>query len=159
AVGVMIYEALTGRLPFEGSSFEIMMAKQQREPSPPRTIADDAPPDLDALCVELLRQKPAERPPSAEIQKRVGATQSGRWVPAKQSSGSASHLVGRERHLKKMLSAFAASPSAATAVFVRGSSGMGKSALVRRFLELVGEDAIVLRGRCYERESVPYKGF
>ena len=36
---------------------------------------------------------------------------------------------------------------------------MGKSQLVRRFLDEVGSDALVLEGRCYERESVPYKAF
>ena len=46
------------------------------------------------------------------------------------------------------------------AAIVRGSSGMGKSALVRQFLDEVAipSGAIVLEGRCYERESVPYKG-
>jgi hypothetical protein len=36
---------------------------------------------------------------------------------------------------------------------------MGKSTLVRHFLdaELPGEDVVILTGRCYERESVPYK--
>jgi eukaryotic-like serine/threonine-protein kinase len=46
-------------------------------------------------------------------------------------------------------------------VRVEGESGVGKSRLVRRFLEEVtwqqGE-AVVLSGRCYERESLPYKG-
>ncbi|HEY2746092.1 MAG TPA: AAA family ATPase, partial [Polyangia bacterium] len=44
-------------------------------------------------------------------------------------------------------------------VFVHGQSGMGKSALVRRFLDGVEarDDALVVTGRCYERESVPYK--
>ena len=46
-------------------------------------------------------------------------------------------------------------------VYVRGLSGMGKSTLVRTFLEQVEErkfaNAVVLQGRCYERESVPYK--
>src|SRR5205814_3450184 len=38
--------------------------------------------------------------------------------------------------------------------------GMGKSTLVRTFLHQVtrnSQDAIILQGRCYERESVPYK--
>ena len=45
-------------------------------------------------------------------------------------------------------------------VFVRGSSGLGKTALIRRFLSGLRDrqlDAVLLTGRCYERESVPYK--
>jgi hypothetical protein len=42
---------------------------------------------------------------------------------------------------------------------VHGASGMGKSALVQAFLDDVAlpRGAVVLQGRCYERESVPYK--
>jgi predicted ATPase len=42
---------------------------------------------------------------------------------------------------------------------VYGRSGMGKSALVRRFLAMLreGDGAVVLQGRCYERESVSFK--
>lgn len=42
-----------------------------------------------------------------------------------------------------------------------GPSGIGKSALLESLLTAVVEldRALVLRGRCYERESVPYKGF
>jgi hypothetical protein len=44
-------------------------------------------------------------------------------------------------------------------VHVRGHSGMGKTALVEAFLRDVGQrdDVVVLRGRGYEQESVPYK--
>ncbi len=48
----------------------------------------------------------------------------------------------------------------AVSVYVRGLSGMGKSTLVQAFLEQAKEnfaDALILQGRCYERESVPYK--
>ncbi|MBL4683341.1 MAG: AAA family ATPase, partial [Nannocystaceae bacterium] len=47
----------------------------------------------------------------------------------------------------------------ASVLLLSGPSGVGKSALLRQFLASdVGQGAVVLRGRCYERESVPYKG-
>ena len=44
-------------------------------------------------------------------------------------------------------------------VYIHGSSGVGKSALVRHFLQQLQarEEVVVLAGHCYERESVPYK--
>ncbi len=42
---------------------------------------------------------------------------------------------------------------------IEAESGMGKSALAEHFVTgLDRRDVVVLRGRCYERESVPYKG-
>jgi tRNA A-37 threonylcarbamoyl transferase component Bud32 len=158
AVGVMLYEALTGKLPFDGSALEIMMKKQEGEPPSPRALAPDVPADLDVLCRELLQRRPEARPPASEIQRRLGArTATSR--PPRRSSSAATRLVGREQQLGQLFDAFAESAAQATAVLVHGSSGMGKSALVRRFLELTRADALVLSGRCYERESVPYKGF
>jgi eukaryotic-like serine/threonine-protein kinase len=159
AVGVMLYEALTGRLPFDGSSLEIMVKKQSDEPRPPAGTPAEAPPDLVALCMELLRRRPEDRPPAAEIQRRLGAASDERPPPTKRTSSSPARLIGRELQLGALANAFDASAERATVVFVHGSSGMGKSALVRRFLESVDERALILTGRCYERESVPSKGF
>jgi serine/threonine protein kinase len=55
AVGAVLHEALTGRLPFEGSSFEILLAKQRQEPQPPRLLDATIPIELSALCVGLLK--------------------------------------------------------------------------------------------------------
>jgi hypothetical protein len=71
-------------------------------------------------------------------------------------------FIGREAHMARLTQAFAHARLGKTSVvFVSGYSGMGKSALVRCFAnELIRDgQAIVLRGRCYERESVPYKAF
>src|SRR5262249_20782173 len=73
---------------------------------------------------------------------------------------SAAMLVGRERHLTALGDALAVARSGrAVTVYVHGASGMGKSALVQRFLDGLSDDprTVVLAGRCYERESVPYK--
>jgi tetratricopeptide (TPR) repeat protein len=69
-------------------------------------------------------------------------------------------LVGRGPHLQALDEAFAALKRRQTvAVRVHGRSGVGKSALVGCFLDRLreGGEAVVLAGRCYEQESMPYK--
>jgi hypothetical protein len=81
-------------------------------------------------------------------------------VSTSRSTRRSEILIGRETHLAAIEDAWAASRRGGAVIqLVHGSSGMGKSALVRRFLdEIAGRDGtLVLQGRCYERESVPFK--
>ena len=160
AVGVMLYEALTGALPFSGAPPDILVEKQQYEPAPPGARVPGVPSDLDALCVELLRREPSARPSGPDILRRLGGDPGlPARPPSRASSQDRPRLIGRSRHLAALDDAFRTALAGRTVVrFVHGESGMGKTTLMRRFLdEVESRDAVVLAGRCYERESVPYK--
>ncbi len=157
--GVMLYESLAGRSPFAGKSAEIMREKQVRDPRPPRELASGIPEDLDRLCCELLQRDPRKRPEGAEVLGRLGGQLSLSESPSSRTDSRAP-FVGRQRHLAMLLEAFrGAEQGTAVTVAVHGGSGMGKSALVRRFLDTLraSRPVVILAGRCFERESVPYK--
>lgn len=69
AFGVLLFEALTGALPFAGTAHEVIVRKQTvAAPSPSFVV--DLPPEaraLDELCVRLLRRAPSMRPDADEV--------------------------------------------------------------------------------------------
>ncbi|HSJ99412.1 MAG TPA: AAA family ATPase, partial [Myxococcota bacterium] len=157
--GALLYEALTGTLPFRGAPLQVLMAKQQDVPRRPRELASVSE-DLDALCMQLLAVEPAARLVAAAA---LAGLDPGA-APAAPPTGLAASpgFVGRKRELAELADAFSETRAGVEAiVLVQGESGIGKSALVEQFLgELCGRapGALVLAGRCYERETVPYKG-
>jgi predicted Ser/Thr protein kinase len=156
SVGVVLYYVLTGSFPFSGSPEEIVEQKRLADPVPPGERAPDVPPDLAALCMALLARIPEHRPTGATILGHLGASRGA----LSRAQKAVRTLVGREAHLRVLHEAAQATRSGGQlAVFVGGLSGMGKSALIRKFLDEQVEqrDALVLRGRAYERESVPFK--
>jgi eukaryotic-like serine/threonine-protein kinase len=165
SVGVMLFQALTGQLPFKGKYFEVIMDKQAIDPPAPNELVSSVPPDLNDLCVRLLQRKPEQRPGGREILRLLGQGTTGPLTqplalrPTTMSQPSV--FIGREHHLRELTQAFDATQRGQTVtVYVHGGSGMGKTALVRNFMERLRDEeetAVILVGRCYERESVPYK--
>jgi hypothetical protein len=156
SVGVMLYEVLTGRRPFVGPKSQVLRDKQRFDPRPPGDLTTGLPEDLNDICVALLRRRPEQRPSGPETLRRLGGIVSGEPPPRRHPA----RLVGRERHLAVLREAYHAMRQGRTvSVWVHGQSGVGKSVLLQRFLEgLRGQEGVmVLAGRCYERESVPYK--
>jgi serine/threonine protein kinase/tetratricopeptide (TPR) repeat protein len=160
SVGVVLYELLTGTLPFQGAPLKVIMEKQTRNAPPPASLVEGVPADLDALCTKLLRFDPSLRPSAADALRLLAAPRTHASVVPRTSS-EASTFVGRSLELGELRSSFERVTKGELAtVLVIGESGIGKSATVRRFTDQLADehpDAMVLAGRCYEREAVPYK--
>jgi hypothetical protein len=157
ALGVLLFEALTGRLPMVDDSVQRLLERKQHEDAPdPRALAAGAPEDLCALCVALLRRDPAARPDAGQV---LAQLERGPLVPMAMTSLP---FVGREPELALLReAALCAGSGAPVLALVSGASGIGKSALTTRFLELMRVEprAVLLRGRCHAQEQVPYNAF
>ena len=160
AIGVMLYEALTGTQPFAGNFYSMLTQKRTTDPRPPVELVRSIPEDLSSACIDLLRRDPANRPTARQLAERMRK---------ERASASAitilrpreTPFIGRIEQLDALEDAYrAAEHGVPVTVMLRGQSGMGKSSLVRYFLHEVQRrdpTAVVFTGRCYEQESVPYK--
>jgi tetratricopeptide (TPR) repeat protein/tRNA A-37 threonylcarbamoyl transferase component Bud32 len=156
SVGAMLYEALTGRRPFEGDSEKVMTQKQTDLPLDPRALVPTVPQDLARLCLLLLQPDPKNRPTGFAILDQLGATPSPRTRDMARSANPVS-FVGRTRELDELRRALADARRQGVAVMLKGKSGMGKSALVRTFVRGLGDAVFSLEGRCFEREQISFK--
>jgi serine/threonine-protein kinase len=77
AFGVMLYEMLTGRPPFDGDSAQIMYGHLQQPPTPPRRLNPALPDAAELLILRMLEKEPGMRPQSAaEVAAALRALQS-----------------------------------------------------------------------------------
>ena len=157
SVGAMLYEAITGTLPVSGNTAaEIVVRKQHVDPIPPQSLVANLPADLSELCMRMLQRDATLRPTGKEILAALGIKPARPAVPL----SAASSFVGRESELATMHNALRHVQGGGSArIYLQAPSGLGKSALAERFLnDVVTHDkAVVLVGRCYQRESVPHK--
>ena len=66
ALGVILYQLLTGQLPFQGdSTLEVLRAVTSDEPVRPRRLQPRLPRDLEAITLHCLEKEPTRRYPSA----------------------------------------------------------------------------------------------
>lgn len=67
AMGVILYQLLTGELPFRGSIESILQQIASHEPVPPRTLRSTIPIELETLCLKCLEKSPHRRVTSAKL--------------------------------------------------------------------------------------------
>jgi len=156
SVGVMLFECLTGRLPFVASTLEeLQRQKLQGVKCPPDW---SGPQDLMALAVRLLDPLPERRPDGEQmaILCRTPAVPTG--APSHVGRGV---LIGRE-HIQQRLAAryeTTVRNGGSALVLISGPSGMGKSECLRWFAHYVRSQprAELYAARCYETVLLPYK--
>jgi serine/threonine-protein kinase len=76
SIGVLLFETLTGALPFAGAADEVQVRKQTVSAPSPSFVLGDAPEDLDGLCVAMLRRAPELRPTARAIADAVAVAAS-----------------------------------------------------------------------------------
>src|SRR5262249_7360886 len=62
SLGVVLYEMLTGRVPFRATDFsELSRQVCDDEPQPPRQLVRDIPPELERACLKALAKRQQDR--------------------------------------------------------------------------------------------------
>ena len=64
SLGVILYQLLTGRLPFEGSVAKVIYQIISEDPKPPSSYRPDVDPRLEQLCLKMLAKPIDQRPAS-----------------------------------------------------------------------------------------------
>ncbi|MCG8420436.1 MAG: protein kinase [Proteobacteria bacterium] len=94
SVGVLLYQLLTGEVPFKGDHVEISLSKYRGDPPRPRDRIAGIPDDLDELCTALLSRDPASRASGDDVA-RVSDGKAGKPAAPLCRNSAAHSLPGR----------------------------------------------------------------
>lgn len=186
SLGLVCYEVLTGRYPFEQAAeagiHSLVSAQTAQQSLQLRAFDHRIPADVEDMVSALLAKNPDERPNSALGLRRVlarllghpevedharfeGSLIIGDWVQP--------HLVGRDaevggirRQLHRALSPHGWSPvewqadPVPSALFITAEPGIGKTRLLQEAVGIARTlGASVYEGRCFDGNLVPYQPF
>jgi len=173
ALGVLLYELTTGRLPFTGDDPLTIVSQHVHAPVvPPRVLRPDLPHALERIIVRLLAKHPAQRFNSAAETRAAllaslaaeheAVTTDGAPAVAILDALSRGHLVGRNAELAEARELWQrAREGRGHAVLLSGEPGAGKTRLAREItIQAAVDGAVVITGGCYEYEAAtPYLPF
>lgn len=133
ALGVTLYQLISGTVPFKGTSTRVLFAHVSEEPP---ELPETVPAPLRALVSKLVAKEPDDRPPNASAVLRELAALVGVEVDVDTDETLASHVlsarcVGRDAVLEELLARSTDPGASGPPLLVMGGVGSGKSRLVR----------------------------
>lgn len=152
ALGVTLYQMVSGHVPFRGTSTQVMMAQVENEPP---DLPPSVPLPVQALIARLIAKDPEQRPHQAseviEALSRIAKVEL--TIDTQQTLAShvlSAPLVGREEELKVLLERALAHRPQDPPVMLVGPGGSGKSRLVREVRQRAQ-----LRGKAWLQVQAP----
>ncbi len=174
STGVILYQLLTGKLPFAASDLlEWVHCHIARVPKSPRDILDHIPSAISDIVMKLLAKAVEERYQTAiglrlDLERCLAAWQAKKEIKAfALGSGDISDrllipqkLFGREKNLDKLQAAFSGvvEKGIPEMVMITGYSGIGKTALVRQLYHpVVKKHGFFIWGKSDQyKRNIPY---
>jgi tetratricopeptide (TPR) repeat protein len=163
ALGVMLYELVTGKHPFMAASqIGTLNALMWENPEPPTFINPELPRAIDQLIIEMLQKDARLRPGASEVMYRLNLAHDSTIAVALSAvtvsqprRAATREVVGRDQELDALQHEFErAQRGKGRLVVISAEAGMGKTTLVDAFLKQLEEQqepVRVGRGRCSER--------
>src|SRR5262245_62088050 len=169
ALGVLLYEMVTGRVPFSGDGSLAVVSQHVHAPVvPPRILRPDLPRKLESVILRLLEKKPENRFASAR-ETTAALAESLSPESAEESEAAATvaildalsrgRLVGRVAEIAEAREMWRhAREGHGHAMLLSGEPGVGKTRLAREvMIQAAVDGAVVMSGGCYEYEATtPY---
>ncbi|MCA9683583.1 MAG: serine/threonine-protein kinase PknK, partial [Myxococcales bacterium] len=158
ALGCMLFECLTGTLPYSGSVLDILIEKRHGKVPEPRArlapglAVGERAQAMCELAQWAMAPEPDQRPSAKDFLDQLRDVDTSASVASMSTPAGDTReiFVGRQAELAVLEQAFTRVREELTSVTVhlRGNSGQGKSALVGHFLGALrrGGEVVVLRG-------------
>ncbi|MEO8358816.1 MAG: protein kinase [Vicinamibacteria bacterium] len=168
SLGAVLYEALTGQLPFDGDPNSILMKIVNAEPKGIRSLNPKVDALTEALVLNCLAKTALARPRSAgalaaALNEHATELREGKPPGSAERESERREMVGRkDAWLDLTLSLRRALNGVAHLALIEGDTGFGKSTLLSELSRFArGRGATVLSGRCVERSdpSSPFQAF